>query len=93
VPVAHTSNPSYSGGRDQEDLSSRPAQANSSRDPISKIPNTKKGCWRAQVVECLPSKCEALSSKPHTIKKKKKKRWEKDLDKFPEEYLQRPINT
>jgi hypothetical protein len=27
----------------------------------------------AQVVEYLPSKCEALSSKPSTIKKKKKK--------------------
>jgi hypothetical protein len=27
----------------------------------------------AQVVEHLPSKCEALSSKPITIKKKKKK--------------------
>jgi hypothetical protein len=30
------------GGRDQEDHSSKPAQANSSSDPISKIPNTKK---------------------------------------------------
>jgi hypothetical protein len=34
--VAHTYNPSYSGGRDQEDHSSKPAQANSSQDPISK---------------------------------------------------------
>jgi hypothetical protein len=34
--VAHTCNPSYSGGRDQEDRSSKPAQANSSRDPILK---------------------------------------------------------
>jgi hypothetical protein len=32
VPVAYTCNPSYSGCRDQEDLS----QANSWRDPISK---------------------------------------------------------
>jgi hypothetical protein len=29
APVAHTCNPSYSGGRDQEDRSSKPAQANS----------------------------------------------------------------
>jgi hypothetical protein len=36
VPVAHTCNPSYSGGRDQEDLGSKPAQANSPWDPISK---------------------------------------------------------
>jgi hypothetical protein len=34
--VAHTCNPSYSGGRGQEDCSSKPAQANSSLDPISK---------------------------------------------------------
>jgi hypothetical protein len=40
--VAHTCNPSYSGGRDQENPGSKPAQANSSRDPILKIPNIKK---------------------------------------------------
>jgi hypothetical protein len=34
--------PSYLGGRDQEDHGSKPAQANSSQDPISKIPNTHK---------------------------------------------------
>jgi hypothetical protein len=34
--VAHAYNPSYSGGRDQEDHSWKPAGANSSRDPISK---------------------------------------------------------
>jgi hypothetical protein len=42
VPVAHTCNPSYSGSTDQEDHGSKPAQANSLRDPISKIPNTKQ---------------------------------------------------
>jgi hypothetical protein len=36
VPVAHTCNSTYSGGRDQEDGDSRPAQANSLRDPIYK---------------------------------------------------------
>jgi hypothetical protein len=30
APVAQAYNPSYSGGRDQEDHSSKPAQANSS---------------------------------------------------------------
>jgi hypothetical protein len=50
APVAHTYNPSYSGGRYQEDSSSKPAQANSSRDPISKIPNTKQGHGVVQVV-------------------------------------------
>jgi hypothetical protein len=37
--VAHAYNPSYSGGRDQEDHSLKPAQANSSQNPILKIPN------------------------------------------------------
>jgi hypothetical protein len=43
VPVAHTYNPSYSGGRDKEDLSLKLIQANNSRDPISKNPTTIKG--------------------------------------------------
>jgi hypothetical protein len=42
VPVAHTCNPNYSGGRDQEDCSSKPAQENSSQDPISKKTYHKK---------------------------------------------------
>jgi hypothetical protein len=43
--VAHTSNPGYSGGRDQEDCSSKPAQATSSQDPTSKKTFIKKGWW------------------------------------------------
>jgi hypothetical protein len=39
--VTHACNPSYSGGRDQEHHSSKPAWANSSLDPVLKIPNTK----------------------------------------------------
>jgi hypothetical protein len=42
VQVAHACNPSYSGGRDQEDYSLKPAWANSLRDPISKISTTKR---------------------------------------------------
>jgi hypothetical protein len=34
--MAHTCNPSYSGGRDQEDHVSKPALANSLQDPILK---------------------------------------------------------
>jgi hypothetical protein len=40
--VAHACNPSDSGGRDQEDRGLTPAEASSSRDPITKIPNTKR---------------------------------------------------
>jgi hypothetical protein len=37
--VAHAYNPSYLGGRDQEEQSSKPAWANSLPDPILKVPN------------------------------------------------------
>jgi hypothetical protein len=40
--VAHACNPSYSVGRDQEDHSLKPAQANSSKDPIWKNPSEKR---------------------------------------------------
>jgi hypothetical protein len=63
--VAHAYNPSYSGGRDQQDCGSKPVKVNSSWDPILKIPNTKKSWWS----RALPSKCEALSSNPRTAKK------------------------
>jgi hypothetical protein len=55
VPVAHAYKPSYSGGRDQEDCGSKPAQVNNSKDPILKKPITKRG-----LVEWL--KMEALST-------------------------------
>jgi hypothetical protein len=60
--VAHTYNPNYSGGKDQEDGGSKPAWTYSCQDTVSKIPNTKRADRVAQVVEYLPSKCEALSS-------------------------------
>jgi hypothetical protein len=43
VLVAHVCNSSYSEGRVQEDYGLKPAQANSSQDPISKKPIMKKG--------------------------------------------------
>jgi hypothetical protein len=66
--LAHTCNPSYSGGRDQEDCDLRLAQGNSSLDTTLKIPTQKKADRVAQVVE--PSKHEALNSNPNTTKKK-----------------------
>jgi hypothetical protein len=42
TPATHACNPSNSGGTVQEDRSSKPAWGNSSQDPISKIPITKK---------------------------------------------------
>jgi hypothetical protein len=49
APMAHTCNPIYSGGRDQEGCGSKPAQANSLQDPISKISNTKRAGGVAKV--------------------------------------------
>jgi hypothetical protein len=46
--------------------------ANSSRDPISKIPNTKTTDGAAQMVEHLPSKREALSSNSSNAPPQKK---------------------
>jgi hypothetical protein len=61
APVAHSCNPSYSGGRDQEDRSLKPVQENSSQDPVSKKPTTKKGWlsgsrWRPWVRAPVPEK-------------------------------------
>jgi hypothetical protein len=41
-PLTHTCNPTYSGGRDQEDRSSKPTWASSSQDPISKKKKSQK---------------------------------------------------
>jgi hypothetical protein len=41
--VAHACNPSYSGGRDQEDRGLKPAWENNSRDLILKKNLYKKG--------------------------------------------------
>jgi hypothetical protein len=43
--MAHACNPSYSGGRDQENHSLKPAWANSPQEPILKKTIRKK-CWR-----------------------------------------------
>jgi hypothetical protein len=48
--VAHTCNPSYSGGRDWEDRSLRPALANGSRDSILKNPSQERAGGMAQGV-------------------------------------------
>jgi hypothetical protein len=49
------------------------------QDPTSKITNVKSagGLALSQVVECLPSKREALTSTPSTAKKKKQNKTNK----------------
>jgi hypothetical protein len=67
VPVAHACNPSYSGGRDQEDRGLMTAWANSSHTLSQKTLSQKIG-----LVEWL--KVKALSLSLSTKKKKKKKK-------------------
>jgi hypothetical protein len=63
--VAHACNPSHSGGREQENRGSKPSGANSSRDPISKKPFTKKRTGGV-------AQGEGPTSNPSTTKRKKK---------------------
>jgi hypothetical protein len=66
-PVVHTCNPSYLGGRDQEDHISKPIQANSCETLSGTKPTLTRSGRVAQRVECL-------SSNPSTTKKRKKKK-------------------
>jgi hypothetical protein len=52
VLVAHAYNPSYLGGRDQEDLGSNPAWANSSETLSQKNPSQKKDWWSGLRYRC-----------------------------------------
>jgi hypothetical protein len=48
--IPHSCNPSYSGGRDQEDLGLKPDGANSLSDPSQKNPSQKRAGGVAQGV-------------------------------------------
>jgi hypothetical protein len=69
--MTHAYNSSFLGSRDQEDHSLKTAWANSSWDPILKIPNTKKGWWSGSSGKSLSSKHEVLDSNPNINKKEK----------------------
>jgi hypothetical protein len=73
--MAHACNSSYSGGRDQEDCSLKPAQANSQPgkivpDTLSRKKTTKKRTTihKKELMKWL--KVYALSSNPSTGEKK-----------------------
>jgi hypothetical protein len=68
--VTHACNPGYLGGFDQEGRSSKPAWANSSQDPISKITRVKWTRGMAHAVEHLLCKHKALSSNFSPTKKR-----------------------
>jgi hypothetical protein len=49
------------------------------QDLISKKSSHKKKCWwSGSSNECLPSKCEALSSNSNAAKEKKKNEWNEE---------------
>jgi hypothetical protein len=65
MPVAHSCNPSYSGGRDKEDQGSKPAQANSFQTLSWKNTSQRAG----RMAQSIGPKF-----KPQYCKKKKKKK-------------------
>jgi hypothetical protein len=75
APVAHAYNPSYRGGRDQEDQGSKPAQANRSRDLSQNTHHKKRAGGVAQGV--------GPEFKPQYHKKKKKRKEKKNFHKQP----------
>jgi hypothetical protein len=62
--VAHTCNPTHPGGRDQENHSLKPVQANNLQKTISKNLIIKKDWWSG-------SSCIGPEFKPQHCKKKK----------------------
>jgi hypothetical protein len=69
-------NPDYSGGRDQEDYSLKPAQENRSWDVISKKSFTQKSWWSGSSGNsCLTSMRPTVQNLVLQEKKKKKQIW------------------
>jgi hypothetical protein len=83
APVAHAYNPSYSGGRDQEDRGLKPVQATSLWDSIPKKPITKKGWWSGSRcrswVQALTTKKVRMYPQYNNNKKYKNKSIEKKI--------------
>jgi hypothetical protein len=70
VLVAHTYNPSYLEGLDQENCGSRPAQANSLQHPISKITRAK---WTGDMILMVEHLLCQVQSPPKRKKNTKPK--------------------
>jgi hypothetical protein len=79
--MAHTCNPSYSGGRDQEYHSLQTASGKQFQDSISKkkILRKKRFVQWLKWKKLLPSKCEALVQQK---KKKNRKREKTQINKI-----------
>jgi hypothetical protein len=88
VPVAHTCNPSYSGGRVQN----QPGQI--IRETLSqKYSAHKRTGGVTQVIKCLPSKHKALSSNHSTTKKTKNIKHTWDAEKSAQlSFITKPLS-
>jgi hypothetical protein len=86
VLVAQDRNPSYAGGRDQEDHSSKPAQANSLQDYLEKNPSQK---WAGGVAQDVSPEFKPQYSKTTTTTTKKKKNKKKQK---PKHYIPTVLN-
>jgi hypothetical protein len=69
--VAHTCNPNYSGGRDQEDCGLKPPGQIVLETLFKKKKPSQKRAGRVVQAVTLPSKDAALSTNSNTVKKKK----------------------
>jgi hypothetical protein len=70
---------SYSGGRDQNDLGTKPGRQIIPETLSQKCPTQKWAGGVPQVVECLPSKCETLGTNSSAAKIKKKRKEKNSL--------------
>jgi hypothetical protein len=69
VLVAHTCNLSYSGDREQEDHSLKPAQAKCEKPYLKENHDKRKGCWsgsrcRLRVQTLVPQRKKKKKNKP-----------------------------
>jgi hypothetical protein len=77
--MVHNYNPSYTGGGDQEDCSSKPAPEKKFQRPYLKNTQYRKRTSRvSQMVEHLPREC-VLVQGPVQQKKRKKKRKKEEV--------------
>jgi hypothetical protein len=86
--VAHTCNPSYSGGRDPEDGGSKPAWAKCLWDPISKkTHHKKKGWWSCS--RCRPWVQTLVLKHTHTKREKEERERERQRERETNEQRKR----
>jgi hypothetical protein len=85
--VAHTCNPSYSGGRDQENLSSKPAPGKEFPRPYLRKTHHKKGQSNSSSKNSYLVSMRSYVQTPVPPKKKKKKKERHEIWKLKGRHL------